>query len=454
MSTEIAAGQAETLAGASPRLSFVAFRYLTLGSLILGYMGYYLCRQNFADAHDALARDLHIDNSTFGTIATTGVGLYAAGKFFGGALTDSLGGRRMFFVGLFGSVVATVLLGLTGGFGVGFVFLAWGINRAFQSLGWSGIMKMMSRWFTSTEYGTASGSLAVSYQLGGFVASVFVASLVAHFTGWRILFFGPALVLTALGLGLLATLKASPHEVGYPEPQEPEEIGTAGNTEPALSLLARVITLLGNPAFALICLISFVLTFIRESLNTWLPAYLASLGDTTSDAILKSSLYPLLGCAGTIGAGWLSDRFFRRNRGPVLVLSLACAAALLFGMGNLPALCTAAKAMLGLERGTVVSLVVGMTGFFILAPYSMVGGGVFALDHGGRKAPATAVGLLDGFGYIGGMLSGWGVGKILSAEHDDWRPVFNVMTWAVVVSTLLSVVLTLLTRSMHAREHG
>ena len=38
------------------------------------------------------------------------------------------------------------------------------------------------------------------------------------------------------------------------------------------------------------------------------------------------------------------------------------------------------------------------TGFFILAPYSMVGGGVLALDAGGQKAAAPAAGILDSVG--------------------------------------------------------
>jgi sugar phosphate permease len=102
----------------------------------------------------------------------------------------------------------------------------------------------------------------------------------------------------------------------------------------------------------------------------------------------------------------------------------------------------------------VTSVLVGLTGFFVLAPYSMVGGGVFALDHGGRQAPATAVGLLDGFGYIGGTLAGWGVGEILQAYHHDWKPVFNVLTALVFGSALLGVLLTVVTHLGRKEGHA
>jgi len=435
----------------SPTWPFAIYRPALLAALIIGYMGYYVCRQNFADAHDLLVRDLGITNQTFGDIASAGVLVYAAGKFLGGPLTDSFGGRRAFFIGLFGSVVATILIGATGGAALAFVFVFWCVNRGFQSLGWAGLVNIVSHWFTAAEYGTAAGWLSVSYQFGGFAASVLAAWLVAHVAGWRVLFFVPAGVLFALGLLLAPIVASSPVDVGYQEPVEP---GTTANApEPPMPVGARLRLLLGNSTFLIVCFLSFVLTLIRESLNTWLPAYLSSLGNTTASAILTSSLYPLLGCAGTIAAGWISDRWFRHNRGPILAGFLAVAAGVLLGLGHLPAVSAAAATLVGADRGTVASVFVGLTGFFILAPYSMVGGGVYALDYGGRRAPATAVGLLDGFGYFGAALSGWGVGKLLALGHDDWRPVFTIMTWAVFGTAILSMMLTELTRRTRAAGH-
>jgi sugar phosphate permease len=435
-----ASGDPAISAEATPaRPSFAFHQAVTLASLIVGYVGYYLCRANFSAAHDSLHRELQLSDEQFGAIASFGTGVYAVGKVFGGLATDAFGGRRLFFVGLFGSALATVGFGATGGIIALFAF--WGLNRAFQSFGWGGLMSVLSRWFTPAEYGTASGLLSVSYQVGGVVATLFAGALLKFGVGWRTLFFAPALLLTALGAVLLLTLKASPMDVGHPVPVERDE-----KPQPDASnapLWPRLVSLLGNVSFLMVCALSFVLTFIRETFNTWLPAFFSRTGATSYNAVFKSALFPLLGCLGTILAGWLSDRYFRHNRGPILVGFLSLAGCVLWGLGH-PDLAADWGRQIGLEPAVVAAVLVGLTGFFILAPYSMVGGGVFALDYGGRGAAGTAAGLLDSVGYVGGMLAGYGVAQMVKAAHGSWDSVFSVMTWAVFASAALSVVLTVM----------
>ena len=115
-------------------------------------------------------------------------------------------------------------------------------------------------------------------------------------------------------------------------------------------------------------------------------------------------------------------------------------------------ICTMPDIMIGVDGGLVIAAMVGLLGFFVLAPYSMVGGGVFALDYGGRQAAGTAANLLDGVGYTASIFAGIGVGRLLTSASGDWRSVFSLMTWAVFGCAGLSVLLSLLGRTRRQPE--
>src|SRR5215207_1799170 len=158
-----------TQENSSPRL----FRWqaLTVALLIVGYAGYYLCRSNFSVALPQIIDELAAKGLSpadakvrLGTIASFGVFAYAIGKFFSGGLADWLGGRRTFLLGTAGAICFTALFAVGGGFPL-FTF-AWLLNRVLQSMGWPGAVKLASRWFSYSTYGTAMGIISQSYLFG------------------------------------------------------------------------------------------------------------------------------------------------------------------------------------------------------------------------------------------------------------------------------------------------
>ncbi len=93
---------------------------------------------------------------------------------------------------------------------------------------------------------------------------------------------------------------------------------------------------------------------------------------------------------------------------------------------------------ISISQSTLSVVLVGITGFFLLGPYSMLGG-VCALDMGGAKAAATSAGLIDGVGYLGGVLAGTGVAKILTTS--SWSYVFKWMAVIAALSLIASLFL-------------
>ena len=103
-----------------------------------------------------------------GSITSSGVLAYALGKLFLTGLGDFWGGRRNFLIGVGGATVFTLLFAAGGGLPL--FTLAWIGNRLTQSIGWAGLIKVSSKWFDFSSYGTVIGILSISYLVGDALA--------------------------------------------------------------------------------------------------------------------------------------------------------------------------------------------------------------------------------------------------------------------------------------------
>ena len=74
-------------------------------------------------------------------------------------------------------------------------------------------------------------------------------------------------------------------------------------------------------------------------------------------------------------------------------------------------------------------VLVAVVAFLILGPYAYLAGAI-ALDFGGKQGSGTASGLIDGVGYLGGVLAGNSMASI--AVTWGWKGAFAVLagvTW-------------------------
>lgn len=402
----------------------------TAAALLVGYSGYYLCRSNLAVASPLLLTDPTIgglDRNAIGFISSVGVITYASGKLITGIAGDFVGGRKMFLVGLFGSVLATVLFGF--GSSVGWLAIVWAINRLFQSAGWGGLVKIASHWFSTRQYGAAMAVLSLSFLFGDAVGRYVLGGLIAGGLGWRALFLASASTLAVIGVWLVTNLRSSPREVGLDEPEvSPANVfGASGGDARPQTLRSLLAPYLSSGSFWLVCLISFGLTLIRETFNIWTPIYLVDAQRlSVAQAAAYSSVFPLVGGLSTLAVGWWSDRIGDRRR---MILVVPCLI--------LCVLSLAALALLGSSgRPLLAVTAIGSIAMWLLGPYSLLAGAM-ALDLGGRKGSATAAGLIDTAGYAGAVFSGFAVGRIV--EWAGWATVFQTLA-AVAASTVVAAV--------------
>ena len=109
-----------------------------------------------------------------------------------------------------------------------------------------------------------------------------------------------------------------------------------------------------------------------------------------------------------------------------MVLSLIPLVAILLVMGSVT----------GIENAVLPVIFVSISAFLMLGPYAFLAGAI-SLDLGGKQGSSTAAGMVDSAGYIGSILSGWGVGAV--AQRFGWNAVFILLAIVAFLTALAAV---------------
>jgi OPA family glycerol-3-phosphate transporter-like MFS transporter len=426
-----------------------SLRYAQLRTIVLlfgGYAACYYCRADLSVATPLLIEELGRHGIShgealirIGSMSSFGVLAYAVGKLFLTGLGDYWGGRRNFLIGVGGATAFTLMFAAGGAFPV--FTLAWLGNRLTQSIGWAGLIKVSSKWFDYSSYGSIIGILSISYLVGDAAARQQMGALIEHGFGWRALFLFAAIVAGIMLLANLLWLRESRVEESHPE-ATPNPLNLFAATEaPPASLGALLLPLLRSRAFLLVCLLSFGSTIIRETFNNWTPQYLHDhLGYSVSHAATLSAVFPGVGAVSVLVAGWLSDRLGLNGRSLLLFLGLG---------GTVAALLVLMSVRAGSSTSLLPLVTIGAVAFCLLGPYSYLGG-AFALDFGGKQASAASSGIIDGIGYLGGVLAGDSVGRLSVAF--GWDAVFVALAAVSAAAALCAGALHVLNTRATARR--
>lgn len=409
---------------------------LTVGLMVLGYAGYYLCRSNLAVMLLSIAEDLTARGLTpsvadakerLGWAISLGTVGYAVGKFAAGSLVDLLGGRRNYLIGMAGAVICTILFALGGSIPV--FTLIWFANRLIQSLGWPGMIKITSRWFKYSSYGTVMGVISLSFLFGDALARAFMGQLINAGFKWQGVFWIAAGVLGILWIVNFLLIRESPGQLGLPEPEtNPDNLfGSLGQDPHPEAAGPLWITLAQSPAFWLVCLLSLGVTLLREVFNNWTPTYLVEgVGLEKGRAASMSSLFPFFGGISVLMAGIVGDRFGRSMRAGVILTGMLLCALTLGVLGSAD--------FAGRSREALI--LVSAVAFLLIGPYSYLAGAI-SLDFGGKRGGATACGIIDGIGYLfGGVVAGKVVASL--SVSLGWQGVFKILAVVAMLTSLVA----------------
>ncbi|MBX3278469.1 MAG: MFS transporter [Acidobacteria bacterium] len=383
------------------------------------YVGYYFCRVTLPVAMPSLESSFSLSKTETGFILSVYYLIYSFAKLINGFLGDRLGGKTMLLVGVFGSVICN--LAFSFGEGMNHFAAVWGLNAYFQSIGWLAMISILSQWYPSRESGRSLGVMSLSYLLGDFLARA-SAGLVLMQLSWRGMFWVHAGVLGAIGAAAYLLLRPSPGGLGLPDLETYDrhsgsrvgvacdETGArAGSTGSRSEYLQHLAGMLGNRAFWIVCLVCLSLSIVRYVFWGWSVQYLIDRGSGIGLASMASAVFPLFGCAGTILAGWISDRMDAR-RGPVMAVMCTLLAGSIFAFSRIPG-----------QDPVLLTMALGLIGFSLYGPYSMLAGAI-ALDFGSRHSSASAAGIIDAVGAFGTIITGVGMGYLI--DRYGWNTAF------------------------------
>jgi sugar phosphate permease len=388
-----------------------ADRNAAWGLTWLAYASYYFGRKGFSVVKSTLRHTLGVSEATLGLIDTFYLAAYALGLFFSGYVGDRAGARRLIGYGLCLSAVCCALFGASTAtlwFAVSFC-----INGLAQSTGWPGTTRAMAEWTTPRNRGTVMAFWATCYQVGSIVASDFAAYLLRR-NGWRAAFFGPALWMLVVAVLIFLFLKRGDQPIVQTSDEAREE-------RVARELAQR--TAWRSPVLWSFGASYFFIKYVRYALLFWLPYYLSgTLGYAADRAAYVSNAFEAGGIVGVIVIGMLSDRVRRFSRTTLSMTSL-------LGLGLALLLC----AVLPKQDVLLTVAALALVGALLFGPDALLSGAA-AQDVGGAAAAATATGLVNGVGSLGGMLEGVTLPAV--SAHFGWQAMFPLLAGLAVCAAL------------------
>jgi OPA family glycerol-3-phosphate transporter-like MFS transporter len=202
-----------------------------------------------------------------------------------------------------------------------------------------------------------------------------------------------------------------PSDAGYDDFATGDEGGEhdapaprAGEPEPRFfDILRRVF---GHPVLRWLAVAEFCTGVVRQGLLLYFPEFLGEVHHVKPGSgmfQLASWGITVGGIAGSMLCGVLSDRVFQSRRPPVALLFYVAQVFFLFALG-------------WSHTALAACVLIGANCIWIFGVHGMLSGTASA-DFGGKKAAATATGLLDGVQYLGSGLTGIGLGALLDKYH-------------------------------------
>jgi OPA family glycerol-3-phosphate transporter-like MFS transporter len=235
--------------------------------------------------------------------------------------------------------------------------------------------------------------------------------LFKEFSSLTIVYVVPGVVIATMGLVDYFIVRDKPSDAGHEDfDTGDEQHGAETDERPRFFDVTKQV--LAHPVLRRLALAEFCTGFVRQGLLLHFPAFLRKvhhIGVGTSLFSIASTGITVGGIAGALLCGFVSDYLFQSRRAPV---------AFIFYVGQVISL------LMLHEVGTPLgaALLIGFTSMWIFGVHGMLSG-TASMDFGGRRAAATAAGLLDGIQYVGAGLTGLPLGWVLKRwSWGVWTP--------------------------------
>jgi OPA family glycerol-3-phosphate transporter-like MFS transporter len=422
--------------GHSP--AFLRRRFANWFPVGLTYAFLYMGRYNLTIATNHIAG---VDKEAFGTIFAVGTFTYGCSFVLNGPLTDRFGGRRTILTAAIGSATANLAIGAVVASGwtgalVPVLAVLYAVNMYFQSFGAISIVKVNAAWFHVRERGTFGGIFGILISAGVYFAfdwsRIIIAATKPH---TEFAFYVPAVILVTLAAVDYLLVRDTPQLAGLSDFDTAD--ASSGDDGPRLGVLEVAKLMLRSPVIMTIALVEFCTGYLRDSITQWYPKFFKATEITTD--LVPMHWGAMLFGAGILGgivAGVVSDRVFDSRRGPV--------SAVLYG-----AMIIGVLVMLAVLRTAALGPVMVLMFMCIIGVHGMLSG-TASMDFGGKKNAGVAVGIIDGFVYLGTAAEALVLGHTLPGKGPD-KFAENWWTWPAVMVPVAVIGFVLALRLWNAK---
>lgn len=376
-----------------------------------------------------------MDTDDYSIMFMVGTITYGVSFLINGPLTDKYGGRATIIISAAGSLLTNLVMGI-------FVIDGWkseytpvfaalyAVNMYFQSFGAVAIVKVNAPWFHVRERGMIGAVFGILISLGIYFAydwGKIIVDNLPHF--W--VFLVPAMILPIFVVTNILWTRDRPALAGFADFDPGDsKIGEEG---PKLSVLQVFKLLFSQRVIVIISLIEFCSGFLRQSIMQYMYIYAKETGHSGNFVFANWGVF--LCCAGILGgifAGVISDRVFQSRRGPV--------SAVLYGImvvGGVVTLFTYETSLIGPMCIIMSMAVIGVHGML---------SGTASMDFGGRRNTGVAVGIIDGFVYLGtgtmALINAFVLPSTKTPEaavSSNWMPLFISMIPVALIGLALAM---------------
>lgn len=425
---------------------FMIRRFINWFPLGMTYAFLYMARYNLSVSKNALGDLMPIED--FGLIFGVGTTVYGLAFLINGPLVDKIGGKKGIVVSALGACIANGAMGL-----VTYLFLhgrlAWNltftftvlyaVNMYFQSYGAVSIIKVKAYWFHVRERGVFGAIFGTLISMGAYFAfdwghaivkasqkdlvgeptafqsffrTLFAVDLNVTDATWLV-FFIPSAILIFWALMDMIFLKDTPEQAKF-DAFDPHDASSDDTDEPTPSTMALLKKIFTHRILLTVAVIEFCSGVLRNGIMQWYYVFAKEIPQVGAEYFYRhwGLLLFVFGVLGGFAGGLISDKLFHSRRGPPAAIFNA----MMFVFTALIAVFIfSSPTIVGWSAVSMIATVIGV--------HSLMSG-TAAADFGGRKATATASGVVDGFVYLGSGLQSISIGYLTKSYGWQVWPLF------------------------------
>ena len=406
------------------------YRIQALLSVFLGYLAYYIVRNNFTLSTPYLKEHLDLSATQIGLLSSCMLIAYGISKGIMSSLADKASPKVFMACGLILCAIVNVGLGFSTGF---WIFAALVVfNGLFQGMGVGPSFITIANWFPRKERGRVGAFWNISHNVGGGIVAPIVGAAFAILGSehWQSAsYIVPAGVAVLFAFIVLMLGKGSPRQEGLPalEQMMPEEkvvLNSRHTVQAPENMSAFQIFctyVLRNKNAWYVSLVDVFVYMVRFGMISWLPIYLLTEKHFSKEQMSIAFLFfEWAAIPSTLLAGWLTDKLFKGRRMPLAMICMALIFVCLIGSWKSESL-------------LMVTIFAAIVGCLIYVPQFLAS--VQTMEIVPSFAVGSAVGLRGFMSYIFGASLGTSLFGVM-VDKMGWHGGFYLLMGGIVCCIL------------------